>query len=443
MIAAGLVSKSFTGVESRAQPLRQPITVDEYRVEAAPGDGLHSRQKVPRREHNAAPLDGTDAGRSATVPARSALAHLDEDQRAIGLPHNQIDLAAASPGCAEVAHHKPHALGTQQRQRSVLGLLPHRRRCHRRTLSKAPHVSLPSIDLLTAARQAAGAQHCPQGALYILATPIGNRADITLRALHVLDIADAVACEDTRHTAALLQAYGLHKPLIAAHEHNEREAAQAVIERLRQGQRVAYVSDAGTPGVSDPGARLVAEVRAAGLRCVPLPGASSVTTLLSVAGEVAGEGRWRFTGFLPPKGAERERALQALATSPEATVLLEAPHRIEALAQSLAQHLGERAVTVGRELTKQFEEVHTTPAAQLPAWLAANPQRTRGEFALLVHASAAGPAEDDAIHADTLRVLDALLGELPLKTAVKLAAQISGAPRNALYEAALARKPQG
>src|SRR5690606_1567585 len=133
-----------------------------------------------------------------------------------------------------------------------------------------------------------------------------NRADITLRALHVLDIADAVACEDTRHTAALLQGYGLHKPLIAAHEHNEREAAQAVIERLRQGQRVVYASDAGTPGVSDPGARLVAEARAAGLRCVPLPGASSVTTLLSVAAEVHGEGRWRFAGFLPPKGAERE-----------------------------------------------------------------------------------------------------------------------------------------
>jgi 16S rRNA (cytidine1402-2'-O)-methyltransferase len=304
-------------------------------------------------------------------------------------------------------------------------------------------VSLPSIDLLTAARQAAGAQHSPGGALYILATPIGNRADITLRALHVLDLVDAVACEDTRHTAALLQAYGLHKPLIAAHEHNEREAAQAVIERLRQGQRVAYVSDAGTPGVSDPGARLVAEVRAAGLRCVPLPGASSVTTLLSVAGAVTGEGRWRFAGFLPPKGAERERALQALAASPEACALLEAPHRIEALAQSLAALLGPRAVTVGRELTKQFEEVDTLPAAQLPAWLAAHPQRLRGEFALLVHAVEPAQETQEAANAEALRVLDALLEELPLKTAVKLAARITGAPRNALYEAALARnKPQ-
>jgi 16S rRNA (cytidine1402-2'-O)-methyltransferase len=158
---------------------------------------------------------------------------------------------------------------------------------------------------------------------------------------------------------------------------------------------------------------------------------------------VQGGGRWRFAGFLPPKGAERERALQALAASPEANVLLEAPHRIEALAQALATHLGERQVTVGRELTKQFEEVDTLPAARLPDWLAAHPQRTRGEFALLVHATAPVAAGEDEVNAGALRVLDALLGELPLKTAVKLAAQISGAPRNLLYEAALARKPQG
>lgn len=373
--------------------------------------------------------------------ARSALTHLHEHQRAVRLPHNQIDLATATPGRAEVAHHQAHALPEQHGQSQVLGPSACRRR--RGPFLSTPHVSLPTIELLAAARLAAGAQHFPQGALYILATPIGNRADITLRALHVLDIADAVACEDTRHTAALLQGYGLHKPLIAAHEHNEREAAQAVIERLRLGQRVVYVSDAGTPGVSDPGARLVAEARAAGLRCVPLPGASSVTTLLSVAAELHGEGRWHFAGFLPPKGTERERALRALAASPDACVLLEAPHRIEALAQALADQLGERRVTVGRELTKQFEEVDTLPAAQLPAWLSAHPQRTRGEFALLVHAVAPVAAAEAEVHAEALRVLDALLGELPLKTAVKLAAQISGAPRNALYEAALARKPAG
>jgi len=278
----------------------------------------------------------------------------------------------------------------------------------------------------------------------MLATPIGNRADITFRALHLLDLVDAVACEDTRHTAALLQAYGLHKPLIAAHEHNEREAAQAVIERLREGQRVAYVSDAGTPGLSDPGARLVAEARAAGFRCVPLPGASALTALLSVAGEVAGQGRFRFEGFLPTKGAERERALQALAADPQACALLEAPHRIEALAAGLAAHLGERPVSVGRELTKQFEDVDTLPASQLPAWLNAHPQRVRGEFALLVHAQAPdATATDGELDTEALRVLDALLEELPVKSAVKLAARLTGQPRNALYGAALARKPQG
>ena len=305
-------------------------------------------------------------------------------------------------------------------------------------------MSLPSFDLLTAARHAAGSQHYPQGALYMLATPIGNRADIGLRALHVLDLVDAVACEDTRHTAQLLQGYALHKPLIAAHEHNEREAAQTVLARLRQGQRVAYVSDAGTPGVSDPGARLVAEVLAAGLPCVPVPGASSVTALLSVGGMADNDGRFVFQGFLPAKGAERDRALQALADDPQACVLLESPHRIEALARELAARMPQRRITVGRELTKQFEEVALLDAAALTAWLAQNDNRRRGEFVLLVHARSAGVSAGEADagpDAAALRVLDLLLAELPLKTAVKLAAQISGAPRNALYEAALARKP--
>ena len=180
-----------------------------------------------------------------------------------------------------------------------------------------------------------------------MATPIGNLADLSLRALHVLDLVDAIACEDTRHTAGLLQAFGLHKPLLALHQHNEREAAQQVIERLRRGERVAFVSDAGTPGVSDPGARLCAEVAAQGLRCMPLPGASAVTTLLSVAGLTEGEGRFVFLGFLPAKGGERQRAVLALADQPLAAVLLEAPHRIAALARELAP-LGERRLTIGR-----------------------------------------------------------------------------------------------
>lgn len=219
----------------------------------------------------------------------------------------------------------------------------------------------------------------------MLATPIGNRADIGLRALHVLDLADCVACEDTRHTAALLQSYGLHKPLIAAHEHNESEAAVRVVALLREGQRVVYVSDAGTPGVSDPGARLVAAVRDAGLRCVPVPGPSSLTALLSVSGHTGWDGGFRFAGFLPAKGAERQRGLQAIADDPQACVLLEAPHRIEALARDLAAALGPRPITLGRELTKQFEEVVHLAAHALPGWLAGDANRIRGEFALLVH----------------------------------------------------------
>ena len=150
-------------------------------------------------------------------------------------------------------------------------------------------MSASFASALTAAREAAGSQHYPQGALYVVATPIGNLADISLRALHVLQLVDAVSCEDTRHTQTLLRAYGIDRPtgqLIALHRHNEVQAAQAVVRRLQDGQRIAYASDAGTPAVSDPGARLVAAVRDAGLRVVPLPGASSVTAALSVAGSV-------------------------------------------------------------------------------------------------------------------------------------------------------------
>lgn len=293
---------------------------------------------------------------------------------------------------------------------------------------------------LQAARAAAGAQNHPKGTLYLVATPIGNLADISLRALHVLELADAVACEDTRHTQALLRAYGIDKTssqLMAVHQHNEAEAAQAVAEALRQGLRIAYVSDAGTPAVSDPGARLVAAARAAGLPVVPLPGASSITALLSVAGMVQESGAFVFGGFLPVKAAERDAAVQALAAEPRPVLLLEAPHRIEALAQALAV-LGERPLTVGRELTKQFEETATLPARDFPAWLAAAPQRARGEFVLALHPFAQALEQPG----DGARVLGLLLAELPLKSAVKLAAEITGEPRNALYDLALRLKQE-
>ena len=276
-------------------------------------------------------------------------------------------------------------------------------------------------------------QHYPQGTLYVVATPIGNLADISLRALHVLQLADCIACEDTRHTQGLLRQFGIDKNLLAVHEHNEQEAALGVIDRLQRGERVAYVSDAGTPAVSDPGARLVAAVRSAGLGVMPLPGASSVTTALSAAG-LAGDSGFVFAGFLPSKAGERDQAIAALQTQPQAVVIMEAPHRIEALAQAMTP-LDERLLTVCRELTKQFEEIATVGSKDFAAWLAAGPQRTRGEFVLVLHSAAKAPAKDDG-----LQVLQLLLAELPLKTAVKLAVELTGAPRNVLYEAALRLK---
>ncbi len=296
-------------------------------------------------------------------------------------------------------------------------------------------MSLPAI-ITQAAAAAAGAQHYPPGALYIVATPIGNLADLTLRAVHVLGLVDAVACEDTRVSAGLLNHLGLHKPLLALHEHNEREAAVKVIERLARGERVAYVSDAGTPAVSDPGAALVAAVQAAGHRCVPIAGVASVVAALSVAGDALASG-FAFAGFAPSKAAERRAWLGALAArNNESVVFFETPHRVAALVEALADVMPARRVTIARELTKQFEEVATLAASAAPAWLAADANRTRGEFVFVLHAGAAEEAA--ALDAAAERTLALLLAELPLKQAVSLAAAISGAPRNALYERALA-----
>jgi 16S rRNA (cytidine1402-2'-O)-methyltransferase len=289
---------------------------------------------------------------------------------------------------------------------------------------------------LSAAHSAAAAQHHPAGTLYVVATPIGNLADISLRALHVLSFCDTLACEDTRHSQTLLRAYGIDKASshwLAVHQHNEAQAAEEVIRRLQAGQRVAYVSDAGTPAVSDPGARLVWQVQSAGLRVVPLPGASSVTALLSACGTPAHDSSgFVFVGFLPSKATERAHAVEVISQEPRTQVLLEAPHRIEALAAALGA-LGQRPVTVGRELTKQFEEIATVAALDLSTWLQSHAQRTRGEFALVVHAQAQARAEG----ADTDRLLAILMKELPLKTAVKVAAEISGEAKNALYNQAL------
>lgn len=292
--------------------------------------------------------------------------------------------------------------------------------------------------LSQAAAAAAGGQQYPAGSLYVVATPIGNLADLSLRAIQVLGLVDAVACEDTRQTAVLMRHLGLHKPLLAVHEHNEQSAAGPVLVRLAAGERVAYVSDAGTPAVSDPGAALVARAVAAGHRVLPIPGASSAVAALSVAGD-EGARAFAFVGFLPTKAGERRAALQTvLAHTDTSQVLFEAPHRIVELVALLAELAPQRRITLARELTKQFESIHTAEAAGLPEWLAADAQRQRGEFVLVLHAVAVVVSE--GLPAEAQRVLQLLLAELPLKPAVALAAQITGAPRNALYEAGLALK---
>lgn len=291
-----------------------------------------------------------------------------------------------------------------------------------------------------AATSAAGAQQYPAGALYVVSTPIGNLADLSFRALHVLALADAVACEDTRHTGALLARLGLSRPLMAVHRHNEREGSALVLQRLVAGQRVALVTDAGTPAVSDPGAALVATARQAGHRVVPVPGASAAMAALSVAGDAAGAasgGGVVFVGFLPAKGAARVQALQTAIDDRRTQVVFEAPHRIGSLAEALAERGPDRTVTVCRELTKQFEQVVTLAAAGLPAWLRAEAVHERGEFALVLHAAAPDAMEAAAVNESALATLQVLLAELPLKQAVALAARLSGAPRNALYQAAL------
>ena len=268
-----------------------------------------------------------------------------------------------------------------------------------------------------------------------MATPIGNLADITLRALHVLNLVNAVACEDTRHTQGMLRAYGIDKPLLAVHEHNEAQAAEHICTLLAQGQRIAYVSDAGTPAISDPGARLTRAAQAAGYRVMPLPGVSSVTTALSVAG-LAAPGSFVFAGFLASKATERQTTLARLMQEPHALVLLESPHRIDAVAAAIAStSTADRLITVGRELTKQFEEVATMPVAEFPGWLDASSQRKRGEFVLVLHAPTDSASADNG-----QAVLAMLLEELPIKAAVRLATQITGGTRNALYAAALALK---
>lgn len=277
-------------------------------------------------------------------------------------------------------------------------------------------------------------------ALYVVATPIGNLGDLSSRALETLRAVDVIAAEDTRNTQSLLSHFGVKAKLIAVHEHNERDAAAGIVKLLREGKSVSLVSDAGTPGISDPGAKVVAAVRAAGLAVVPIPGPSAVAAALSASG--LGEHGFLFHGFLPAKGGERKRALEALRPSPYTIVLYESPHRIAECITALHEAFGDtRELVLCRELTKRFETIVSLPLSEASTWLASDENNSRGEFVLVLSPPRAAAADEDAAkEQEIVRVLAALLAELPLKQAVALAVQLTGEKKNRVYDLALSLK---
>lgn len=275
------------------------------------------------------------------------------------------------------------------------------------------------------------------GILYVVATPIGNLKDMTLRAIETLKEVDAIAAEDTRHTSGLLSHFGISKKLIAVHEHNEQQSALKLIALLSAGEHIALVTDAGTPGISDPGAVVVNLVRNAGFKVVPIPGVSAVIAALSVSG--ISQNGFVFHGFLPASGAARRKALDILKEHTVTLVFYEAPHRIIESIQDMTIVLGaDRRVTFAREITKTFETIHTCLLCEAANWLTADINQQRGEFVLLVEAVPQKIAE--SLSDNTVRTLKVLLAELPLKQAVKLAADITQDKKNDLYEYALTLK---
>ena len=285
-------------------------------------------------------------------------------------------------------------------------------------------------------------QDLPAGALYMVATPIGNLGDITLRALHVLNAVDGIACEDTRHSAALLQQFGIHKKCMALHEHNEVEGAQAVIQSLRNNERWAYISDAGTPGVSDPGARLVNEVQKAGFRVIPIPGASAVSSAISVGGSalLGSEGRFQFLGFWPNKAKDRDALLHELNASTKTSIFFESPHHIRDTLAVLATALpSDRQIVVGRELTKKFEQVVALSIGDIPKWLE-DAESLKGEFVLLIAGRKANDGET-ADHASLLLWANALSPYLGSKEIAAVLSQTLGISKKEAYQVALDAKP--
>jgi len=267
----------------------------------------------------------------------------------------------------------------------------------------------------------------------VVATPIGNLDDITLRALAVLAQSDLIAAEDTRTTGVLLDRHKIRAKLVSLHEHNERQASEMILAALREGAKVSLVSDAGTPGISDPGAVLVSLAREQGFRVTPIPGPSAAVAAISISG--MRESGFLFRGFLPPKSGARRQAIEMLRGLPWPVVLYEAPHRVVECIEDLAAILGaSREVLVARELTKLFEEIHRCPLGEAAAWLRADPNRGKGEFVLVVGAAEASASTGEA---EAERVLRIALEDLPVAQAVRLACAVTGAKRNRLYPRAL------
>lgn len=270
------------------------------------------------------------------------------------------------------------------------------------------------------------------GTLYVVATPIGNLQDITARALQILRDAVLIAAEDTRHSARLLDHFGIRTPMVACHEHNERSGSDSLVERLLSGQDIALISDAGTPLISDPGFHLVRQAREAGVRVVPVPGACAAIAALSAAGLPSD--RFVFEGFLPAKSGARSKRLQELAGEVRTLIFYEAPHRVLDSVQDMAQVFGaQRRAVLARELTKTFETIHAAPLSELAAWIAADSNQQRGECVLLVE-GVDEKAGKEVLDAESQRILMLLAAELPLKKAAALTAQISGARKNLLYQ---------
>ena len=275
--------------------------------------------------------------------------------------------------------------------------------------------------------------------LYVVATPIGNLADITLRALAVLQNADLICAEDTRVTARLLSAYGIQGRLVSVREHNERQMADKIIAHLSDGLNDAQVSDAGTPAVCDPGAKLAERVREAGFRVVPVVGASAVMGALSAAGVT--ESDFYFNGFLPPKSGERQKLLAKWAQTDFPVVMFETPHRIEAALSDMAALFPERRLTLAREITKTFETFLSGTVSEIQTALQADNDQIRGEMVLILHP--ARREKHDGLPEATQHIMNILAAELPTKQAAELAAKITGESKKALYDLALARKDKG